>query len=104
MNVEDMNNSFLDGNVFHLCGSCAFFLSLGLLFFPPSLMTDTFKHSHLSFPIKTVVLLLFNHQVVFDSETPWTAACQATLSLTISWSLPKFMFIELMMLSNYLIL
>ena len=25
--------------------------------------------------------------------TPWTAACQASLALTISWSLPKFMFI-----------
>ena len=27
--------------------------------------------------------------------TPWTAACQAPLSLTISWSLPKFMSIAL---------
>ena len=32
--------------------------------------------------------------------TPWTAACQASLSLTISWSLLKFMSIELAMLSN----
>ena len=30
--------------------------------------------------------------------TSWTAARQASLSLTISWSLPKFMFIELVML------
>ena len=36
--------------------------------------------------------------------TPWTAACQASLSLTISWSLPKFMSIELVMPSNHLIL
>ena len=36
--------------------------------------------------------------------TPWTAARQATLSLTISWSLPKFMFIESVMPSNHLIL
>ena len=35
--------------------------------------------------------------------TPWTAACQTSLSLTISWSLPKFMSIESVMLSNYLI-
>ena len=34
--------------------------------------------------------------------TPWTAACQAPLS--ISWSLPKFMSIELVILSNHLIL
>ena len=36
--------------------------------------------------------------------TPWTAAHQASLSFTISWSLLKLMFIELVMLSNYLIL
>ena len=33
--------------------------------------------------------------------TPWTAACQA---FTISWSLFRFMSIELMMLSNHLLL
>ena len=32
--------------------------------------------------------------------TPWTAACQASLSLTISRSLPKFMSIESVMPSN----
>ena len=32
--------------------------------------------------------------------TPWTAACQAFLSLTISWSSPKFMSIESVMVSN----
>ena len=36
--------------------------------------------------------------------TPWTAARQASLSSTISWSLLKFMSIELVMLSNHLIL
>ena len=36
--------------------------------------------------------------------TPRTAACQAPLSFTICWSLLKLMFIELMMLSSYLIL
>ena len=35
---------------------------------------------------------------------PWTAAHQASLSSTISWSLLKFMSIELVMLSNHLIL
>ena len=33
--------------------------------------------------------------------TPWTAACQAFLSLAVSQSLPKFMSIELVMLSNH---
>ena len=36
--------------------------------------------------------------------TPWTAACQASLSITNSWSLPKLMFIESVMPSNHLIL
>ena len=36
--------------------------------------------------------------------TPWTAACQASLSITNFWSLPKLMSIELVMPSNHLIL
>ena len=35
---------------------------------------------------------------------PWTAACQAFLSITNSWSLPKVISIESVMLSNHLIL
>ena len=38
------------------------------------------------------------------SATPWTAARQASLSITNSWSLPKLMCIELVMPSNHLIL
>ena len=36
--------------------------------------------------------------------TPCTAACQASLSLTVSWSLFKLISIELVMRSNHLIL
>ena len=36
--------------------------------------------------------------------TPWTAVCQASLSLTISWSLLKLVSIESVMPSNHLIL
>ena len=36
--------------------------------------------------------------------TPWTAACQASLSITNSWSLFKLLFIESVMPSNHLIL
>ena len=36
--------------------------------------------------------------------TPWTAACQAPLSITNSWSLFKLMFIKSVMPSNHLIL
>ena len=35
---------------------------------------------------------------------PWTAACQASLSITNSWNLPKLMSIELVMPFNHLIL
>ena len=37
-------------------------------------------------------------------ETPWTAACQASLSINNSWSLLKLMSIMLVMPSNYLVL
>ena len=49
------------------------------------------------------MLLLFSHSAVSNSD-PWTAACQASLSFTISQSLQKFMSIELVMPSNHLIL
>ena len=45
----------------------------------------------------------FSSSVVSDSVTPWTAARQASLSITISQSLLKLMSIELMMPSNHLI-
>ena len=48
--------------------------------------------------------LLFSHQVMSDFEIPWTVAFQASLSLTISRSLPKFLSIELVMPFNHLIL
>ena len=46
----------------------------------------------------------FSHSVVSDSMTSWTAACQASLFITNSWSLLKFMSIESVMPSNHLIL
>ena len=36
--------------------------------------------------------------------TAWTTACQASLSFTISWSLPTLMSVELVIPSNHLIL
>ena len=46
----------------------------------------------------------FNRSVVSDSATPWTAACQASMSITNSRTLLKLMPIESVMPSNYLIL
>ena len=39
-----------------------------------------------------------------NSATPWTAACQASLSITNSWSFLKLMSIELVIPSNHFIL
>ena len=41
---------------------------------------------------------------MFNSVTPWTAACQASLSITNSWSLHKRMSIESVMPPSHLIL
>ena len=49
--------------------------------------------------------LLFSCRVVSDSLwPPWTAAHQASLSFTVSWSFLRFMSVESVMPSNYLIL
>ena len=48
-----------------------------------------------------VTVQLLSHVRLF--ATPWTAALQASLSFTISWSLLTFMSIESMMLSSHLV-
>ena len=52
--------------------------------------------------ISQVVVQFLSHVWLF--ATLWTAACQASLSFTISWSLLRLMSIESMMPSNHLIL
>ena len=64
-------------------------------FFPPSPLASL---AGLMF----VVVQSLSHVWLF--ATPWTAACQASLTFTISWSLLKLMSIELVMPSNHLIL
>ena len=46
----------------------------------------------------------FSRLVMSDSATPWTAARQASLSITNSWSLLRLISIKLVMPSNHLIL
>ena len=66
--------------------------------------------SQLSISLCSILLLSllfsvqFSHSVMSDSATPWTAAHQASLSITKSWSLLKLMTTELVMSSNHLIL
>ena len=56
--------------------------------------------------VKLSLVLLFSSvtQSCLTLCNPWTAACQASLSITNSQSLPKLMSIESVMLSNHLIL
>ena len=49
-------------------------------------------------------MVQFSRSVMFNSMTPWTETCQASLSITSSWSLLKLMSIESVMPSNHLIL
>ena len=51
-----------------------------------------------------VLIVVHSLDHVWLFVTPWTAARQASLSFTISQSLLRFMFIELVMQSNHLIL
>ena len=51
-----------------------------------------------------VVVIVQSLSHVWLFVTPWTAACQATLSFTSSWCLLKFMSTESVMLSNHFIL
>ena len=63
-------------------------------------MTKAMQQQHHHHHISSVQLL--SHVQLF--ATPRTAACQASLSITNSWSLPKLMSVESVMLSNHLIL
>ena len=61
-----------------------------------------FQESFLSILLFVVLVQLLSHVQLF--ATPWTAARQASLPFTISWSLIKLMSIELAMPSDHLIL
>ena len=55
--------------------------------------------------LTSVYLLLFSHEILSDTLwPPRIAACQASLSITNSWSLLKLMSIGLVMPSNHVIL
>ena len=61
------------------------------------------KHVEIeSFSLQFISVQLLSPVQLF--ATPWTAACQASLSITNSWSLLKLIPIELVMPPNHLIL
>ena len=55
-------------------------------------------------PIPTFLVVVQSLSRVQLFATPWTVACQVSLSFTISQSLLRFMSIEFVMMPNYLIL
>ena len=63
-------------------------------------VSQTAPKPHLHLPISVQI----SHSVMSNSATPWTAACQNSLSFTISQSWLKLMSIESVMASNHLIL
>ena len=63
---------------------------------------ELIKNNNMGCECLAVVVQWLSHVWLF--ETPWAAAHQAPLFSTISWNLLRFMSIELMRLSNYLIL
>ena len=69
------------------------------------ILTNKLICSVVSFTPIDMLLVLFSCPVVSNSLwPPWTAACLAYLSFTISWSLFKLTFLESMMPSNHHIL
>ena len=60
------------------------------------------KKTKLFFPVKFQFVQSLSCVQLF--MTPWTAACQASMSFTLSWSLLKLMSIESVMLTNDFIL
>ena len=62
------------------------------------------EKSALQNQIKANLIVVQSLSCVLLFVTPWTAACQASLSFTISWSLLRLMSIELVMPFNHLIL
>ena len=68
----------------------------------------TYMHTHMHVFYKCVCIFacmfVQSPSLVWLFTTPWTAAHQASLSRTISWNLPRFMFIASVMPSSHLIL
>ena len=67
-----------------------------------SILDDSLFNWMLSTLIQFSSVQLFSHVQLF--ATPWIAACQVSLSITNSQSLPKLMSIELVTTSSHLIL
>ena len=68
----------------------------------PMLELYTYSLTHLGLNVWGLSFQLPSHVQLF--VTPWTAGCQDSLSITVSWGLLKLMSIELVMPYNHLVL
>ena len=59
-----------------------------------------FSRLHLCYELRKPKCVVQSPNRVRLVVTPWTAARQTSLSLTIAWSLPEFVSIESVLLSN----
>ena len=82
-----------------LCTSC---LATHSQKCPPHLAQDLDLTPWGSPPMKFSSVQSLSHVWLFS--IPWTAACQASLSITNSWSVLKLLSIKMVRLSNHLIL
>ena len=85
----------------HVCICLSYFSVASLLKWKPCSSSCQMPVPFYVQPPSVLVELL---SPVQHFATPWTAACQASLSLTISRSLPKLLSTESVMPSNHLIL
>ena len=69
-----------------------------------TILGTSYKWNQTVFVRTYCISVQFSHSVMSDSVIPWTAARQASLSITKYWSLLKLMSIESLMPSNHLIL
>ena len=85
-------NQFSSSQVSKVCSKCIYYIHLHHCSHSPENVIPLWDHRFSSV------------QSPYDSATPRTTACQASLSITNSWSLPKVMFITWAMPCNHLIL
>ena len=76
--------------------TCIYFLSTCFELF----LSIQIENELLAYIINIVIVVAQSLSHVWLSATPWTAACQVSLSSTIYWSLLKLMSIESVMPSN----
>ena len=93
--IDCHSNTFMLGSDLHVC--LWIFCSIPFIYLFNFTSQSTFEMTEF-----IVIVQLLSRVWMF--ATMWTVACQVLMSCTISWSLLKFVFIELVMLSNHLIL